>query len=196
MEKKRIVKYITVAILLLIGWGFCWSWFIARTVKKNSDNKAMKNQHAIVKNIIVTETHQEKKYWEFYAKSGEYDSENTSIKLNYIIGNFYDKDENVSVSFQSDAGTYNETTKKVTLDGNNLFVSKNGAQLFADRLIWQGEDKDILANGNVQYIQDEKIITKADRAVFNSQLTNFRVIGKAKTKIYSDEESKKKYTQL
>ena len=196
MKKKRIIKIIGLVVLVLIIWGFVWSLFITKTVKKNKDNKSMKNQHAIVKNIIVTETQEEKKYWEFYAKSGEYDSEDTKVQLNSIIGNFYDKNEEVAVSFQSDKGNYDEKTKKVTLNGNNLFVGKNGSQLFADQLIWQGTDKDILANGNVQYIQDEKIITKANKAVFNSDLTNFKVIGKVKTKIYADESSKKKYTQL
>ena len=196
MDKKRVFKIIGLITVLAIAWGFCWSFFITKTVKKNNTDKSMKNQHAIVKDIIVTETKEEKKYWEFYAKSGEYDSENTSVQLNNVIGNFYDKNEDVAVSFQSDRGNYDESSKKVILNGNNVFVSKNGSQLYADELIWQGNDKDILANGNVQYIQDEKIITKADKAVFNSQLTNFRVIGKAKTKIYSDDDTKKKYTQL
>ena len=196
MEKKRIIKIAALVVVLIISWGFVWSWFITNTVKKNTNDKGMRSQHAIVKNIIVTETHEEKKYWEFYAKSGEYDSENTSVQLNDIIGNFYDKDEEVSLSFQSDKGNYDEQTKKVTLNGNNVFVSKNGSQLYADKLIWQGHDKDILASGNVQYIQDDKIITKSDEAVFNSQLTVFKVIGKVKTKIYSDKETKKKYTQL
>lgn len=196
MEKKRVFKITGLIVLILIIWGFLWSLFITKTVKNNKDNKSMKNQHAIVKNIIVTETRDEKKYWEFYAKSGEYDSEDTNITLNDIIGNFYDKDEEVAVSFQSDKGNYDEKSKKVTLNGNNVFVGKNGQQLYADQLIWQGSDKDILANGNVQYIQEDKIVTNADKAVFNSQLTNFKVIGKAKTKIYGDENSKKKYTQL
>lgn len=156
----------------------------------------MKNQHAVIKNIIVTETQEEKKYWEFYAKSGEYDSAYNSIQLNDVIGNFYDKNEEVIVSFKSSKGTYDEKTKKVILNGDNLFVSKNGSQLYADELIWQGQDKDILANGNVQYIQDNKIVTKSQKAVFNSTLTNFKVMGNTKTKLYSDDETKKKYTQL
>ena len=196
MEKKRLFKIVGLVALIAILWGFSWSCFITKTVKKNNEDKNMRSQHAIVKNIIVTETHEEKKYWEFYAKSGEYDSADSNVLLNGIIGNFYDKNENVAVSFQSDKGTYDENTKKVILNGNNLFVTKNGSQLFADEIIWQGRDNDILANGNVQYIQDGKIMTKSEKAVFNSELTNFRVIGKAKTKIYSDEESKKKYTQL
>ncbi len=196
MSKKRLVKILILSLILLISWGFVWSWFITRTVRKNSKDSNMKNQHAIVKNIIVTETQNEKKYWEFYAKSGEYNSEHNSVQLNDVIGNFYDKNEVVVVSFKSNKGNYDEKTKKVVLNGDNLFVSKDGSQLYADELIWQGQDKDILANGNVQFIQDGKIITKSQKAVFNSTLTNFKVIGKTKTKLFADEETKKKYTQL
>ena len=196
MKRKKIVKIFVLAMILLIGWGVVWSWFITRTVRKNSDDNSMKNQHAIVKNIIVTETQEQKKYWEFYAKSGEYNSEFNSVLLNDVIGNFYDKEGNVVVSFRSNKGTYDEKTKKVVLNGDNLFVGKDGSQLFADELIWQGEDKDILANGNVQFIQDNKLISKSKRAVFNSTLTNFKIIDKTITKIYAEDDAKKKYTQL
>ena len=140
MKRKKIVKFFILAMILLIGWGVVWSWFITRTVRKNSDDNSMKNQHAIVKNIIVTETQDQKKYWEFYAKSGEYNSEYNSVLLNDVIGNFYDKNGEVVVSFRSNKGTYDEKTKKVILNGDNLFVGKDGSQLYADELIWQGED--------------------------------------------------------
>ncbi len=197
MKKRKLFAKILILVLLLaITWGFIWSWSITKTVRKNNSDDKMKNQHAIVKNIIATETKEEKKYWEFYAKSGEYDSEHNSVILNDVIGNFYDKDENVVVSFKSSKGTYDEKTKKVELNGDNLFVGKDGSQLYADKLIWQGQDKDILANGNVQFIQPNKLVTKSERAVFNSTLTNFKIIGKAKVKVYTDDETKKKYTQL
>ena len=156
----------------------------------------MKNQRAIVKNIIVTETQDGKKYWEFYAKSGEYNSEHNSILLNDLIGNFYDKNEEVVVSFKTNKGTYNEKSKKVILNGENLFVGKDGSQLYADELIWQGQDKDILANGNVQFIKDGKIVTKSKNAVFNSDLTVFKIIGNTKTHLFADDKDKKKYTRL
>ena len=196
MKRKLLLKIIILVILFAIIWGFVWAWFITRTVRKNSGDDSMKNQHAVVKNIIATETRDEKKYWEFYAKSGEYDSQHNSVLLNDVIGNFYDKDENVVVSFKSTKGTYDEKSKKVVLNGDNLFVGKDGSQLYADELIWQGEDKDILANGNVQFIQENKLITKSQKAVFNSTLTNFKIIGNAKVKVYADDETKKKYTQL
>ncbi len=195
MNKKKILKILLAVFLLLLAWSLIWSWFIARTVQKNNSDKNMKNQHAIVKNIIVTETQDEKKYWEFYAKSGEYSSDNNSIQLNDVIGNFYKNDE-VIISFKSKKGNYDEKTKKVVLNGDNLFVASDGSQLYADNVVWQGQDKDILANGNIQFIQEGKIVTKANKAVFNPSLTNFRVIGKTKTEIYGDKEDKKKYTQF
>ena len=196
MNKKKIVKIVCLVLALALLWGLIWSWSITRVVKKNSKDSKMKNQHAVVKNIIVTETQDMKKYWEFYAKSGEYHSENNSIQLNDLIGNFYDKNGEVVVSFKTNKGTYDEKSKKVILNGDNLFVGKNDAQLYADELIWQGQDKDILANGNVQFIQNGKIVTKSQKAVFNSDLTNFKIIGNTKTELFGDEESKKKYTRL
>lgn len=196
MERKKIIKIAAIVLALLLLWGLVWSWFITRTVKTNSKDNNLKNQRAIVKNIIVTETQNQKKYWEFYAKSGEYTSEYNSIRLNDLIGNFYDKNEEVVVSFKSNKGTYDEKTKKVILDGDNLFVGKDGSQLYADILIWQGQDEDILAKGNVQFIKNGQIVTKSKEAVFNSDLTVFKVIGNAKTKLYADDETKKKYTKL
>ena len=196
MNKKKIIKILTILLSIILIWGLIWSFSVTRIVKKNSKNSNLKNQHAIVKNIIVTETQNGKKYWEFYAKSGEYNSEHNSIQLNDLIGNFYDKEENVVVSFKSNKGTYDEKSKKVILNGENLFVGKDGSQLYADELIWQGQDADILANGNVQFIQDNKIITKSQKAVFNSTLTNFKIKGNTTTQLFADEKKKKKYTQL
>ena len=196
MRGKRVVKILIILIVIALIWGLIWSWFITKTVRSNNNNSDMKHQHAIMKNIIVTETKDEKKYWEFYAKTGEYSSDSNSIILNDIIGNFYDKNDEVELSFKSTKGTYDEKTKKVILNGDNLFVSKNGFQLYADELIWQGRDEDILANGNVQYIQENKALIKAQKATFNNSLTHFKVMGKTKTKLYADGDTKKKYTQL
>jgi len=196
MNKKKILKIVCLVLILALLWGLAWSWSITKVVKKNSKDSKMKNQHALVKNIIVTETQDMKKYWEFYAKSGEYYSENNSIQLNDLIGNFYDKNGEVVVSFKTNKGMYDEKSKKVILNGDNLFVGKNNAQLYADELIWQGQDADILANGNVQFIQNGKIITKSQKAVFNSDLTNFKIIGNTKTELFGDDETKKKYTSL
>ena len=136
MKRKKIYKITLISIALLLVWGLIWSCNVTRIVKKNSKDNSMANQQATVRNIIVTETLNEKKYWEFYAKSGEYNSEHNSVQLNDVIGNFYNENEQVIVSFKSKKGNYDEKTKKVILDGENLFVSKDGSQLYADTIIW------------------------------------------------------------
>ena len=88
MNKKKVLKITLILLAVVLLWGLIWSWSVTRIVRKNNSDSQMKNQRAIVKNIIATETQEEKKYWEFYAKSGEYNSENNSIKLNDLIGNF------------------------------------------------------------------------------------------------------------
>lgn len=196
MNKKLILKITFLILILGLSWGVLWSWNITRTVRKNNQNNELKNQHAIVKNIIVTETQEEKKYWEFYAKSGEYNSEHNRVQLNDIIGNFYDKKGEVIVSFRSNKGTYDELSKKVTITGDNLFVGKDGSQLFADEIVWQGNDKDILANGNVQFIQQDKFIAKAQEAIINSTMTNFKIKGKSKTELFATSDEKKKFSQF
>lgn len=196
MNKKRIIKILTLLVVLLLAWGIIWSYFITKTVRKNNADENMKNQQAIIKNIIVTETQDEKKYWEFYAKSGEYNSEHNSIKLYDVIGNFYNKNQEVVVSFKADSGQYDEKTKEVVINGNILFVGKQDAQLYADNIVWKGQDTDILANGNVQFIQADKIVSKAKRAIFNSTLTKFKILDNTVTRIYGSDEDKKKYTQL
>ncbi len=196
MNKNLTIKILSCILTIALIWGLIWAYSISRLVKKNSKNASLKSQQAIVKNIIVTETKNEKKYWEFYAKSGSYVSENNKIQLNDVIGNFYDKEGQVVVSFKSDKGEYDELSKKVVLTGDNLFVGKDGSRLHADELIWQGQDMDILANGNVQFIQENKLVTKSNKAVFNSTLTNFKIMDKAKVKIYADDKTKKKYTKL
>lgn len=196
MNKKKIFKISFLLIFILLLWGIIWSCHVTRVVRKNNSDSNMKNQTAIVKNIIVTETQDEKRYWEFYAKSGEYNSEHNQVKLFDVIGNFYNKDEEVVVSFKSNSGQYDEQSKEVVLEGDILFVGKGNAQLYADKIIWKGKDSDIFAYGNIQFIQDTKLVSKANRAIFNSTLTNFKILDNTKTTIYANDEDKKKYTQL
>ncbi|MBR1617217.1 LPS export ABC transporter periplasmic protein LptC [bacterium] len=196
MNKKRFVKIFLVALVVLVAWGFLWSWFITRKVRTNSKTEAFKNQQVTVKNIVVTETQEDKKYWEFYAKSGEYNSGTNNVILHDIIGNFYNKQEEVELSFKSKKGAYNETTKRVELNGDNLFVGKDGTQMYADNLVWQGQDTDIVAEGNIQLVKDNEFVIKAQKAVFNTSLTHFKIEGKTKSMLYGDENIKKQYTQL
>ena len=47
-------------------------------------------QEAMLQGIILTETKEQKKYWEIYGENGNYDNQDGVALLNNVVGNFYD----------------------------------------------------------------------------------------------------------
>ena len=113
-----------------------------------------------------------------------------------IIGNFYDDENNVALSFQSPMGTYQDSTKTVTLQGETLIVSKDGSSILADRIEWGGKNSDIIATGNVRIKRNEDLATVSEKAIFNSDLTFFKIIGNSKTMIFSKDGEKQEKLNL
>lgn len=183
---KRKIAYIV--ILLVIAFGCAWAFISAGVITKNFKKDVLTNagekQELNIKNLIITETKEDKKYWELYAESGYYDNQNKVAILYNIIGNFYE-DDRVVLSMESSKGSYSETNKKVVLYENTYFVYKDGTDVRANRFVWQGNDKDILASGNVIIRKNGELTTYSDEAVLGSQMTNLRIKGRSKTELYS-----------
>ena len=118
------------------------------------------------------------------------DSESKVVLLYKPLGNFYDKDNNVIMSFKSDKGTYQEDNKKIILYDNILIVYKDGTYVTADKLIWAGKDEDTVALGHVRIIQDGKVKTSGDKAILSNQMTHFSIDGETKTEIIDAAGSK------
>ena len=119
-----------------------------------------------------------------YAESGYYDNQNKVAILYNIIGNFYDKDE-VVLSMESSKGTFDEATKKVVLYEDTFIIYKDGTNVKADRFTWQGNDKDIIAQGNVVIQRAGEIRTFSNEAILGNKMTNVRIKGRSKTELYS-----------
>ena len=176
LSKKKIYFIVFLSIALLCTLGFLWAWFVTRDIRKNVAGALNQAQKVEVKNLILTETKNQKKYWELYAKTGSYDSSMQIVVLTGIIGNFYDEDKNVALSFESPKGTYRDSDKNVTLEGETLIVSKDGSSILADKIEWGGKNTDIVASGNVRIAKDEDFSTVSEKAVFNSDFTFFKII--------------------
>ena len=190
LSKKKIYFIVFLSIAILCTAGFLWAWFVTRDIRKNVSGALNQSQKVIVKNLIFTETKEQKKYWELYAKTGAYESSNKVVILTEIIGNFYDKDNNVALSFESPLGTYEDLTKTVTLQGETLIVSKDGSSILADKIEWGGKNSDIIATGNVRIKRNKELATISEKAVFNSDLTFFKIIGNSKTMLFSKDGEK------
>lgn len=184
MNKKKIYT-ITFSLVIIICVGcFVWSWFVTRDIRDKAEQSSSIGQKVVVNNLVLTETKDNKIYWELYAKSGEYESESGFVVLKEVIGNFYGDDAQVILSFQSPKGSYKELNKVIVLEGETLFVAKDGSSITANKIVFKGKDDDIVASGNVRINRNNELITQSESATFNANLTYFRIDGKSKVQIY------------
>lgn len=183
---KRKIAYIIILLLVVIGCA--WAFIAAGVITKNFKKEALENlgekQEVNVRNLIITETKEDKKYWEIYAETGYYDNQNKVVILYNVIGNFYEKDE-VVLSMESTKGTYSEDTKKVVLYDDSYFIYKDGTDVSADRFVWQGSDKDITAQGNVIIRKAGELKTYSNEAVLSNKMTTVQIKGRSRTELYS-----------
>lgn len=189
MSKRKIYAIVFSTVAFICLSAFVWSYFVTKEIRENSQDALNKGQKVIVNNLVLTETKDNAIFWELWAKSGEYDSESGLVVLRDIVGNFYGKDNTVVLSFESPKGSYKELDKVIVLEGKTLVAAKDGSSITADRVVWRGKEDDIVASGNVQINRNSELITKSEKATFNSALTYFRIDGKCETRIFSEDSA-------
>lgn len=184
--QKRKIAYIIILSTIVIGclWAFIAAGVITKNFKKDLIKNAGEKQELNIENLIITETKEDKKYWELYAESGYYDNQNKVAILYNVIGNFYNEDK-VVMSMESTKGTYDETSKKVVLYEDTYIIYKDGTNVKANRFTWQGNDKDIVAQGNVIIRRNGEIKTYSNKAILGNNMTNIRIMGRSRTELYS-----------
>ena len=192
MSKKKKIYIILFSLLVLVClFGFIWSFTVTKDIRKSQkkgEKKGEQSQVATVKNLILTETKDGAIYWELYAQKGSYNSQTGDVILTNATGNFYDENNKVVLSFESDLGTYDEKTKVIVLRGHTFIVAHDGSAIKADEIVWKGSDEDIIAKGNVIVNRNKDFISTANRARFNSELTFFEITGDTQTNVYSTDD--------
>ena len=187
-KKRKAYIGAFAAIVGLLLWAFISAGIITHNFNRAQLSTDKDRQEALISGIILTETKDEKKYWEIYGETGRYDSKNGVAMLNNVIGNFYDDKNEVSMSFQSTNGTYNSVKKQITLYDDTFIVIKDGTTLEADRLVWSGNDEPIIATGNVKITRNERLLTLADKVEISPDYEHFKVSGNTVSKIYDTKE--------
>lgn len=172
-----------VGILL---WAFISAGIITHNFNRSQLQTDQNKQEALIQGIILTETKEDQKYWEIYGETGTYDSQNGVAMLNNVIGNFYDKENNVSMSFESSKGTYNENKKQIILYENTYIVLKDLTTLRANKLEWSGSDVPIVASGNVKITKNQDFIATAEQVEISPDYDKFKIKGKTVSKIYKE----------
>lgn len=188
LGKKRTIY--AIAFLALIGvlsWAFISAGIITHNFNRQQLIGTENRQELEISSIILTETKGDKKYWEVYGEKGYYNSDSKVAILENVTGNFY-SDNEVTMSFESSKGTYNEVKKEIILYNDTHIVIKDGTSLYCDRLTWSGSDKDVVAKGNIKINRHNELIATADKAVINPDYARFQISGKTTTKLYKLKE--------
>ena len=185
LDKK---KQIYVLAILTVIFVMLWAFISAGVITANFNRAQLKNKENDQKvdaiGVIITETQEETKYFEIYGETGHYSNDHSIATLNNVIGNFY-KNNEVSMSFQSSKGTYDENTGTITLFENTYIVLKDGVSLKTDKLVWSGSDKETIAEGNVVITKGNELVSTADKCIIGAGYDKFKITGKTTTKVYS-----------
>lgn len=190
LGKKRLTYFIIFALLVcVLIWAFISAGIITRNFNRDQLVGTENKQELNISGIILTETKNDKKYWEIYGETGLYSSDNKVALLENVTGNFYSNNE-VSMSFESSKGTYNEVKKQIRLYNDTHIVIKDGTTLYCDSLVWSGSDKDIVATGNIKINRNNELIATAEKALITPDYADFKIIGKTVTKLYDLKETK------
>ena len=175
LNKKKIYAGVFLTVFGICLFGFIWSWIVTKDIRSNSVSDEVKNRRVTVGNLVLTETKDEKVYWELYAKKGSYEATTGLVVLENAMGNFYNKENEVVLSVESSRGTYKEDEKIITLEGDTLIVAKDGYSIQADKIVWKGRDEDIVASGNVLVKSKDMFEARSEKAIFNYDFTKFKI---------------------
>lgn len=188
-KQKAYIGAFAVVVSLLM-WAFVSAGIITHNFNRSQLQTDQDRQEALIKGIILTETKDDKKYWELYGESGNYDSKNGVAMLNNLVGNFYNDNNEVSMSFESSKGTYNENKSQIILYEDTFIVLKDFTTLRANKLVWSGSDVPIVAEGNVRITRNNDFIATAAKVEISPEYDRFKIIGNTVSKVYSDKEIK------
>lgn len=179
------------ALIGILAWAFISAGIITHNFNRNQLSGEQDRQEAQINGIILTETKDEHKYWEIYGETGSYDSNNGIAMLDNCIGNFFDENNDVSMSFESTKGTYNAEKKQIILYQDTHIVIKDGTSLEADRVIWSGNEKPVTAKGNIRITRKNgEFLATAEAAEISPDFDKFKITGKTVSKLYDTKEKK------
>ena len=186
-KKKKAYLLAGFFVIFIMLWAFISAGLITCNFNRAQVKGGQNEQKVDAIGIIITETKENKKYFEIYGETGSYSNENSVATLNNVVGNFY-KNGEVAMSFQSTKGVYDEKASTITLHENTYIVLEDSTSLESDRLIWSGSDKDTIAEGNVRIKKGSEMIALADKCIIGAGYDKFKIIGKTQTKIFEDKK--------
>lgn len=189
-RKKKAYLLALVTLIGILIWAFVSAGVITHNFNRSQLQTQEDKQEALINGLILTETKEASKYWEIYGETGTYNSTNEIAMMDNVIGNFYDENNEVAMSFESSHGTYNSKKNEIILYADTRIVIKDGTTLMTDRLTWSGSDKPVKVRGNVRIIKNGDLYAQAEEGEIAPDYSSFKIMGHAQSKLYDKKEIK------
>lgn len=184
MNKKSIISLL---ILLILGGLSVGAFFTSRNIMGKTaviQPETEGDERINIKELVILETKEGKKFWEIYADSGKYNNGNNIAILENIICNFYIEDK-VVLSVSAPNAEYNYNTKEVKVYGGAKAANDKNVYITADVINWTGSKDKVTANGNVKIIKEnDGLMTVSQKASFDTDFTSMELSGDASTYVY------------
>lgn len=185
-DKKKLSFIIALIVFVgVMGWAFISAGIISSSFNREQISGNKDEQRVDAVGVIITETKEGNKYFEIYGETGNYSNDRSIATLNNVVGNFY-KEGEVAMSFQSSKGAYNEKEGSITLYDNTYIVLKDETSLAADKLVWLGNDKETVAEGNVKIRKGKELLATSEKCIICAGYDKFKIVGKTQTKLFSE----------
>ncbi|MBQ7127094.1 LPS export ABC transporter periplasmic protein LptC [bacterium] len=188
-KQKKIYFIVFILITFIMTWAFVSAKIITTNFNREQVSGKADEQKVSANGIIITETKNSAKYFEIYGENGSYNNNDKIATLYNVVGNFY-KDNEISMSFQSSKGQYDENNNQIILFENTYIVLKDNTSLLTDKLTWSGSDEDTIAEGNVKIKRGNEFYATADKCIIFAGYDKFKIVGKSQSKIFENEENK------
>ncbi|MBQ4123184.1 LPS export ABC transporter periplasmic protein LptC [bacterium] len=183
-DKKNLAYIILFSVITIAClWAFVSAGMLTKSFKNKLIDQTYKNKEANVESLLFTETKDGKKLWELYADTGTYSDLSNVVLLEDIIGNFYEENK-VKASFKAKRGTYNTTKKEIILYEDILIVYTDGTNIRAEKIIYAGKEKDILAQGNVRIEKPDEAVIMGTKAILKGDFSDFNIEGRTQSQFY------------
>lgn len=186
-KQKKIYLLAFLVVVLIMAWAFISAKVITTNFNREQVSGKADEQKVNANGIIITETKNSSKYFEIYGENGSYNNNDKIATLYNVVGNFY-KDNEISMSFQSSKGQYDENNGQIILYENTYIVLKDDTSLLTDKLTWSGSDADTIAEGHVKIKRRQEFYATADKCIIFAGYDKFKIIGNSKSKIFENKE--------
>jgi hypothetical protein len=186
-KKKRLYVIILLTLGSILAWAFITAGIITHDFNRKQLQAHGDEQEALANGLILTETKNDQKYWEIYGENGKWDSSMGVAQLSSVIGNFY-KDNEVSMSFESSKGTYDQKKGDITLYEDTFIALKDGITLKADKLHWLNSHSPIVAEGHIRIQKGKELLSTAEKIIISPDYESFKIVGNTVSKVYEDKK--------